>query len=82
MDLAMQYAGDAEAALAMSVQNDKPITDEIDAGTQMPYPDVVNDDVALLFLVEKIKPSSVIIDSEASNEGIDYWQLENDFVIQ
>lgn len=84
LDLAMQHAGNAEAAFAMCVQNDVPITNEYTAGTILPAPDVLNKDVATLYRTEKSKPASIIeLSGSGSNlEGIDYWIIEDDFIVQ
>jgi hypothetical protein len=82
LDVAMQYAGSTEAAFAISVKNDLPITDELEAGSVIPKPDIINASVAQLFSVEKIKPRSILNNAEGDNEGIEHWYLEDDFIVQ
>jgi len=83
LDLAMQHAGSAEAAFAMSLQSNVPITQELQAGNQLPAPAVVSDGIRNAFAVEKAKPLSIIITQgeDAMNEGIGYWVMEDDFVV-
>ena len=82
LDLAMQHAGSAEEAFALSVQNDIPITIELEAATVLPAPAVVNQDIVTLYKVDKVKPCS-ILNSEGTGdnmEGIGYWIIQDDFI--
>ncbi len=81
IDLAMQYAGSAEAALAMSVQNNLPLTAELTTGSVQQRPSVLNAVVAKEFEKEKANPQSNISGVLNMNEGIGYWYLENDFIV-
>lgn len=84
LDLAMQYAGNAEAAVAMSVQNEMPITEDFFIGQQIKKPVLVNEDVVTLYRTEKAVPASkdVRFGGNTQQEGIDYWIIENDFIVQ
>lgn len=84
LDLAMEHAGDAEAAFNMSVQYNVPLTIKYDAGTVLPKPEVINENVVTLYKSEKAKPASILsADGEGLNfEGIGYWFLEDDFIVQ
>lgn len=84
LDMAMQHAGSSEAAFAMCVQNDVPITKVYAAGTILPAPVIINEDVVTLYLTEKAKPASIISSPETDNifEGIGYWYIEDDFIVQ
>lgn len=82
LDLAMQHAGNAEAAFAMCVQQDVPITNEYAAGTILPAPEIENEDVITLYRTEKAKPASILQNAENDLEGINYWIIEDDFIVQ
>lgn len=84
LDLAMQHAGDTEAALAMCIQNDVPITEEYPAGTLLPMPEIVNEEIVTLYKNEFVKPASILEAADTGNnlEGIDYWIIEDDFIVQ
>lgn len=82
IDLAMQHAGSAEAAFAMCVQYDLPLSFDLIAGTQFPAPIVENGDVVTLYRTEKSIPCSTITPMSTSRlEGIDYWAIEDDFIV-
>lgn len=80
IDIAMQYAGTAEAAWDICVKNNLPITAALEAGSQLPKPAIINNQVVIVFSVEKAVPcSNTAIIPE---EGIGYWFLEDDFIVQ
>lgn len=85
LDLAMQHAGSASAAVAMAFQNLMPLTQLFNAGVELPAPVVVDAEIVQLYKVEKVIPASihtVITDPPSSGEGIGWWYLENDFIVQ
>lgn len=85
LDLAMQYAGSAEAALAMALQNNLPLTQIFEAGAVLIQPEIVNKSIVDLYRVENVKPASnftIVTDPPTTGEGIGWWYLENDFIVQ
>jgi hypothetical protein len=83
LDIAMQHSGSAEAAFEIAVQNNMELTADLIAGTWLPQPAVVFADIVQLFKVEKAVPASIIFDGiYGAKEGIDYWAIENDFIVQ
>ncbi|MEN9570899.1 MAG: hypothetical protein RL172_2130 [Bacteroidota bacterium] len=84
IDLAMQHAGAAEAAFEMCVQHDFEITKELEAGSILPEPVVLNNEVVTLYRTEKAKPASILIKQMPGeeDEGIDFWAIETDFEVQ
>jgi hypothetical protein len=83
LDLAMQHSGSAEAAFNMALQNNMALTADLIAGTILPTPAVVFADIVQLFKVEKAVPASILLNSiYGAKEGIDYWAIENDFIVQ
>lgn len=85
LDLAMQHAGAASAAVAMAFQNLMPLTQIFIAGQLLPAPVVVDADIVELYRTEKVRPASdftIITDPPSSGEGIGWWFIENDFIVQ
>lgn len=83
LDLAMQHSGSAEAAFNMAAQNNMGLTDDLIAGTLFPSPAVVFPDIVELYFVEHAVPASILLQPYAGNkEGIDFWIIENDFIVQ
>ena len=81
----MQHAGSAEAAVDMAFQNLLPLSQLFDAGTALPAPAIVDAEIVELYRVEKARPASchtIITDPPSSGEGIGWWYLENDFIVQ
>lgn len=85
LDLAMQHAGTATAAIDMALQNLLPLTQIFVTGTQLPAPVVVDADMVELYLVNKAVPASIfeiITDPPSAGEGIGWWFIQNDFIVQ
>lgn len=85
LDLAMQHAGTASAAVDMAFQSLLPLSQIFEAGTQLPSPVVVDAEIVELYRVEKVVPASnftIVTDPPSSGEGIGWWYLENDFIVQ
>jgi len=76
----MQYAGSADEALSIAVSNGMGLTDLLTAGLQLPKPNIIYTDVVELYRTEKAIPASIL--SEGTNEGIGFWYLGNDFIVQ
>lgn len=87
IDLAMQHMGNAEAGLQLALSNGRSITELLTAGTLFPTPPVIEPNVVELFRTQKAVPASVLPygsphSDEPPGEGIGFWYLENDFIIQ
>ena len=84
IDIAIQCCGSAEAAYDIALLNNISITDELTAGRELNIPTAVNASVVSYYTQKGIKPATGIT-TEAENaligEGIEYWALEYDFVI-
>lgn len=82
-DLSLQELGDPGRAVEVAALNGLSITDELEAGQilLMPDYDVQNRDVVQLFSNPALAPAS-IDDSAMRDEGIDFWVIENDFIVQ
>lgn len=85
LDLAMQHAGSASAAVAMAFKSLLPLTQIFEAGTELPAPEIIDADIVQLYRVEKVVPASnytIVTDPPSVGEGIGWWFLENDFIVQ
>lgn len=82
-DLAIQELGDAERAVEIAEMNGLSLTDELEAGQVLMLPDydIQKRDVVQLFSDRALAPATgdedVTID-----EGIDFWVIEKDFIVQ
>jgi hypothetical protein len=90
-DIAIQYFGTIEASVLIAVLNGISITDELTPGhiLELPVIDYGYSEVAAYFKTEKIEPATGISVYEISEgevvtelEGIDYWGIEYDFIVQ
>lgn len=89
LDIAIQYLGDCERHLELCELNGIGPTDDLVVGSQVLVPDTAIEKKAVteVFIRRKIDPASSE-DSFAANpetppdEGIDYWEIEEDFIVQ
>jgi len=86
LDLAMQHAGDASAAVQMAFANLLPVTQIFTAGTLLQKPAVVDENIVTVFKTEKAIPASstgaFYGGGGGSGEGIGWWIIGNDFIVQ
>lgn len=87
LDLAMQYAGDASAAVQMAFDNLLPVTQIFTPGTTLPFPVVVDAEITTVFKTEKAIPASSKSTFSGGGgggggEGIGFWIISNDFIVQ
>ena len=84
VDLAVQELGDASRAVELAVLNEMQVTDHLVAGTLVTVPDYERGkrSMVTLFADDSNKPASASSGYENDLEGIDYWQIENDFIVQ
>ena len=88
-DVALEYLGGAEGAFALAERNGRSITDPLPEGTLLSYDaaDVVNAKVVQHYTTNGICPATAITQDEinailATCEGIGYWEIGYDFIIQ
>jgi LysM repeat protein len=92
-DVAIQYYGTVEASVSIAILNGISITDELVPGQVLNVPviDYGFSDVANYFNIEKIEPATGTSVYDIYNEdgeittpleGIDYWGIEYDFIVQ
>lgn len=86
IDIAMQYCGDAMRLFEIAELNNLDITDDLTGGQTLIVPDeeIDKNKIVIEFSKFDLVPSSK--DDEADIivrlEGIDYWAIEDDFVVQ
>ena len=87
LDIAMQELGDMERAIELAQLNNRAITDDLQAGEVLMVPDFDSEkrDIVQLFGNSANKPASgesfTAADAEAGLEGIEFWAIENDFIV-
>jgi len=84
IDIAIQYLGDASRYVEIIEINNLTITEDIHAGDELIIPTVANEKTAIVSLFDKknIKPASAITGIISENEGVDYWRIEENFIVQ
>lgn len=85
LDIAVEYSGDINAAYTIADLNLKGITDDLVVGESLMVPDV---DVTKAGIVEMFaqpsrKPASAedLTTSDVIGEGLEFWIIEEDFII-
>lgn len=85
LDIAVQQSGSLEGLLSIAIQNSISITDAIPAGSSVDVALVVSKPVADFFRVNGVKPATGITDiniaQTISDEGIEFWAIEEDFIV-
>lgn len=84
-DLAIQATGDVANVMIIASVNDISVTDELKAGDVLLIPDTVTPLRAVLgyYTARQLKPATGLM-SEAGvpqDEGIEFWYIEQDFVV-
>ena len=87
IDIAMQELGDVERVLELVLLNGRSLTDELKAGEVLSVPDYDPSKRRLiqLFSSSVNKPASgesLTASNDVSiGEGIEFWAIENDFIV-
>jgi hypothetical protein len=87
LDIALQELGDMERAIELAQLNNRAITDDLQAGEELTVPDFDSEkrSIIQLFRTAANRPASGDTFSAAApdsnGEGIEFWALENDFVV-
>jgi hypothetical protein len=84
-DIAVEKCGSAEAVFAIAELNDLAITDAMIAGQTLLVSEPTNKAIADYYQTRGLKPATDATTAamdELRNEGVDYWALEVDFVVQ
>jgi nucleoid-associated protein YgaU len=80
-DIALQYAGSAEAAFQIAQVNGRSISAELTAGQTLIIPAVLNAGIVSEYQNSGYVPASAVPVEELL-EGIDYWAIEIEFEVQ
>lgn len=83
LDIAMQYLGNSERVYDIANLNEIEITTDLVVGQELWIPDteITDESIAEVFEENDLIPASMdSIDIE--NEGIDFWAIEDDFIVQ
>lgn len=83
LDVTLKATGDASNALKFAIANGISITDVLDPGSGLNKADSQdNADVKNYYNAKAIQPATdTKTDIIQYNAGIDFWEIENDFII-
>lgn len=87
-DISIRYTGTIENAFKIAVANGLSLTDELEPGAQLIIPEDVemNSDVVSYFAGKGIQPATGFefydIEITPELEGISYWILNKNFIVQ
>ncbi|WP_461632734.1 hypothetical protein [Labilibaculum euxinus] len=86
LDVAIQKSGSVLAAIDLAVKNGLSITDDLMPGESVNLVDVKNSDIKAYYEAKNIVPATAFTADDqlvaAELEGISYWVINVDFVIQ
>lgn len=82
LDIAIQHCGDATALLSLAILNNLSVTDEVAAGTALELPAIINQGLVDYYKQNGYVPATAIDPDDAILEGIGFWFLEQDFIVQ
>lgn len=86
LDMAIQELDDVERLFEIAIDNDISITDDLVPGTQLLVgdPDKSVRNIVQLFSDPANAPASADEEQLVNSrlEGIGYWKIENDFIVQ
>lgn len=88
LDIAMQELGDIERTIELVRLNNRALSDELEAGEELLVPDFDSKKRSIIQLFRNAanKPASgyTFVDPEQpdpTDEGVELWAIENDFVL-
>ena len=89
LDVEIQTAGSAEAAFLLAAANGLSITGELDAGDELATVAAIDRDVFNYYSSNQLKPATAITAAGSGlgggsgeiEEGVEFWYVEYDFVI-
>ncbi len=90
LDVAIQHTGSVMNVFSIAKANGMAVSDEIVAGAVLEIPTVIFPDNNILnyYQNKNIKPATAITatitggNPQAELEGIDYWAISDDFIVQ
>lgn len=86
-DVALQHCGNLESAFSIAELNGLSLTDDLEVGASMAMPESDNKQVVQYYSVNTVEPATAITQDEinailATGEGIEFWGIEYDFIVQ
>ena len=85
LDLAIQHTGTAENAFVLALQNGKSLTDDLVAGEQLYLENTKNNkDILSYYQSKKLQPATGVSHTGGSSlqlQGIGYWSIQSEFII-
>ncbi len=88
LDVVLQATGCIDALVEVAKFNDLSITDDLMAGQKIKFPESVkiDNEIVSYYKAKKVNPATALntTDKEeiTQSEGIGYWKISVDFVIQ
>lgn len=80
-DIALQEAGTMEALFALAKQNGLSITEKLEPGMQLAVDDLPSDPGVLEYY-KRYSISPATVNDKNLYQGVNYWQIDYDFIIQ
>jgi hypothetical protein len=80
-DIALQYCGSIESAMDIALSASINVDTDTQTGTQFKVPDVINTMIVDYYAKNNLVPATAI-NTDTIGEGIGYWLIENDFIVQ
>lgn len=87
IDVAIQYGGSFEKAFDIAQVNGRSLTDELLAGDKLNVTEVSDKSVTQYYQVNNVMPATAITVAEINDtlgmgEGVEFWGIEYDFIVQ
>jgi hypothetical protein len=82
IDVAIQYTGDAASLFDIALMNGLSITDDVPPGTVLLLPPVSDSKVLQYYTDGNYKTITILpVDELISGEGVEFWNIQYDFVV-
>ncbi|MBQ7210510.1 MAG: hypothetical protein IJS05_06420 [Paludibacteraceae bacterium] len=86
-DVAVEHCGTMEDAMLLAFLNGRSLTDDLTNGEQLTTDEPSDAATVQTFAVNRYKPASAIthaqiLDILQQEEGIEFWGIEFDFIVQ
>lgn len=82
LDKTIELTGSVENAFAMALLNGMSITDDLEIGTILKSTPVTNRIVTELFNKNNRPASAISLANEQIDDGINFMEIEEDFIVQ
>jgi hypothetical protein len=88
LDVAIRHCGTVAAVVTIAILNNISVTDELTPGQLITIPKIGYgyQEVIDYFNQNKIEPATALTDENKilieENAGIDFWEIENNFIVQ